>query len=51
MKKIRFGVVGSNFITDWVIAGAREDERFELTAIYSRTQERGEEFAAKHNIP
>lgn len=51
MKKIRFGVVGSNFITDWVLAGAREDERFELSAIYSRTRERGEEFAAKHNIP
>lgn len=51
MKKIRFGVVGSNFITDWVIEGAREDERFELAAIYSRTRERGEEFAAKHNIP
>lgn len=51
MKKIRFGVVGTNFITDWVIAGAREDERFELTAVYSRTQERGEEFAAKHGIP
>lgn len=51
MKKIRFGVVGSNFITDWVLEGAKEDERFELTAIYSRTRERGEEFAAKHNIP
>ena len=51
MKKIRFGVVGSNFITDWVLAGAKEDERFELAAIYSRTRERGEEFAAKHNIP
>ena len=51
MKKIRFGVVGSNFITDWVLAGAKEDERFELSAIYSRTRERGEEFAAKHNIP
>ena len=50
-KKIRFGVVGTNFITDWVIAGAREDERFELAAVCSRTQERGEEFAAKHNIP
>ena len=50
-KKIRFGVVGTNFITDWVIAGAREDERFSLTAVCSRTQERGEEFAAKHNIP
>ena len=50
-KKIRFGVVGTNFITDWVIAGAREDERFSLMAVCSRTQERGEEFAAKHNIP
>ena len=51
MEKIRFGVVGTNFITDWVIAGAREDERFELAAVYSRTRERGEEFAAKHSIP
>lgn len=51
MKKVRFGVVGTNFITDWVIAGAREDARFELTAVCSRTQERGEEFATKHNIP
>ena len=50
-KKIRFGVVGTNFITDWVIAGAREDERFEPAAVCSRTQERGAEFAAKHNIP
>ena len=51
MTKIRFGVVGTNFITDWVIAGAREDERFELAAVCSRTRERGEEFAAKHSIP
>lgn len=51
MNKVRFGVVGTNFITDWVIAGAREDERFELAAVCSRTRERGEEFAAKHSIP
>lgn len=51
MKQVRFGVVGTNFITDWVIAGAREDSRFCLTAVYSRTRERGEEFAARHNIP
>ena len=51
MKKIRFGVVGTNFITDWVIAGAREEERFELAAVCSRTQQRAEEFAAKYNIP
>ena len=51
MEKIRFGIVGTNFITDWVIAGAREDERFELSAVYSRTQERADEFAAKYQIP
>ncbi|MDH6358846.1 Gfo/Idh/MocA family oxidoreductase [Parabacteroides sp. PF5-9] len=51
MNKVRFGVVGTNFITDWVIAGARQDERFELTAVYSRTQETADAFAAKHAIP
>lgn len=51
MEKLRFGVVGTNFITDWVIAGARQDDRFELVAVYSRTQERADAFAAKHGIP
>jgi len=51
MNHLRFGVIGSNFITDWVIAGGREDERFELVAVYSRTQETADAFAAKHVIP
>ena len=51
MKKIRFGVVGTNNITDWVIDEGRQDERFELTAVCSRTQERADEFANKHSIP
>ena len=51
MDKVRFGVVGTNFITDWVIAGARQDERFELNAVYSRSQETADAFAAKHKIP
>jgi Predicted dehydrogenases and related proteins len=50
-NKVRFGVIGTNFISDWVIKGANEDERFELAAVYSRTREKGEEFAKKHNIP
>ncbi len=49
--KIRFGVIGTNFITDWVIAGGREDARFELAAVYSRTEETARAFAAKHRIP
>lgn len=50
MNKVRFGVVGTNFITDWMIAGALQDSRFELVAVCSRTQETADKFAAKHNI-
>ena len=31
--KIRFGVVGTNFITDWVIAGARQKNKIEKMEI------------------
>ena len=51
MQKIKFGVVGTNFITDWVIEGGREDERFELIAVCSRSEETAKAFATKHNIP
>ncbi len=51
MEKVRFGIVGTNFISDWVIAGARQDARFELAAVYSRKQETADAFAAKHAIP
>ena len=49
-KKVRFGVVGTNKITDWLLEGAKEDKRFELSAICSRTQERANEFAAKYGV-
>ena len=49
--KVRFGVIGTNFIVDKVLEAARLDHRFELTAIYSRTQESADEFAKKHNVP
>mgnify|MGYP002262864785 CR=1 FL=1 len=34
-----------------MLAGARQDARFEAVAICSRTQERADAFAAKHGIP
>ena len=34
-----------------MIAGARQDARFEQTAVYSRKQETADTFAAKHGIP
>jgi predicted dehydrogenase len=51
MQKVRFGVVGTNFITDWVIEGGREDGRFELVAVCSRSEHTARSFAEKHNIP
>jgi predicted dehydrogenase len=50
MKTTRFGVVGSNFITDRIIAAGRMDPRFELAGVYSRTRQRAQEYAAQHGI-
>ncbi len=50
-SKVRFGIIGTNFIVDTVLEAARLDPRFELTAIYSRTQESADAFAQKHGIP
>lgn len=50
-RKVRFGVVGTNVITDTVIKGGLQDDRFEVAAVCSRTHEKAEAFAAKYNIP
>lgn len=47
---IRFGVVGTNWITDRLIEAANYNAEFKLVAVYSRTQERAMEFAAKHGV-
>lgn len=49
-KKIKFGVIGTNFITDWMISAARNDPRFELAAVCSRHENTGLEFARKYEI-
>ncbi|WP_018885248.1 Gfo/Idh/MocA family protein [Paenibacillus massiliensis] len=48
---VRFGIIGTNWITERFIQAAQETDHFSLTAIYSRTEERGAEFAAKYNHP
>lgn len=45
---IRFGVVGTNWITDRFVQAGLENEEFLLTAVYSRTEEKGRAFAAKY---
>ncbi|KIL35584.1 oxidoreductase [Gordoniibacillus kamchatkensis] len=47
---LRFGVIGTNWITESFIAAARESGEAAVTAVCSRTAERAEEFAAKHGI-
>lgn len=48
---VRFGVIGTNWITDFFIEAGRELEGFEVTAVYSRTEERAKAFADTHQIP
>ncbi|PYI51023.1 Gfo/Idh/MocA family protein [Paenibacillus flagellatus] len=45
---IRFGVIGTNWITESFLEAAKTVDGFALTAVYSRTEERAREFAAKH---
>lgn len=47
---IRFGVIGTNWITDRFIKDASEHEQFTLAAVYSRTMEKGNEFARKYGV-
>lgn len=45
---IRFGIIGTNWITDHFLQAAREADFFTLAAVYSRTEERARQFADKH---
>lgn len=47
---VNIGIIGTNFITDRLIDGAKEVNDAKIAAVYSRTEERGREFANKHNI-
>ncbi|WP_276355645.1 Gfo/Idh/MocA family protein [Cohnella caldifontis] len=46
--KVRFGIIGTNWITDQFLESGREIGAFELAAVYSRTEERAREYAGKH---
>ncbi|MBD1383205.1 Gfo/Idh/MocA family protein [Metabacillus arenae] len=47
---IRFGIVGTNWITESFIKAASEHEDFQLSAVYSRTLDRAQEFASKFGL-
>ena len=50
MNKIRFGVIGTNNITQWFLNGSKNCDRFSLTAIYSRSKEKALEFGDKYGV-
>ncbi|OHS96691.1 oxidoreductase, NAD-binding domain protein [Tritrichomonas foetus] len=49
-KTLRFGVVGTGWITDTFIEAASFDKRAVFTAVFSRKLETAQSFARKHNI-
>ena len=48
---MKIGVIGSNFVSDWLCEAVQATGDFKLAAMYSRTQETGDAFAAKYGIP
>jgi len=48
---IRFAIIGTNWITERFLQAAQETDQFVLSAVYSRTEEKGKAFAAKYNNP
>ena len=50
MENIKLGVIGTNFVSDWLCDSVKEATGIELFALYSRTEEKGSAFAEKHGI-
>ena len=49
---LRFGIIGTNFISDWFVqACAEAGDAVTPVAVYSRSEERGRRFAARHALP
>lgn len=51
LQMIRFGIIGTNFVSDWMAEAIRMTEGVESGAVYSRKEETGKAFAKKHDIP
>lgn len=48
---MKFGTVGTGWITDEFVKGTRLIDNFNLGAVYSRNKETGEKFAQKYGCP
>ncbi len=50
MSDIRLGVVGTNFVSDWLASAVGECDGVTLSGVYSRDKERGADFAARNGV-
>ena len=46
--RVRFGIVGTGRISDWVLKGALQDPRFEAVAVCSRSRDNALRFVSAH---
>lgn len=49
-EPIKLGIVGTNFVSDWMCENTSISTGIANYAVFSRSYEHGEEFAAKHEI-
>ena len=47
---VRFGIIGTGRISDWVLKGAVQDPRIKIVAVCSRTVEAAEAFIARNPV-
>lgn len=47
---IRLGIIGRNFVVDWMLAAAAQVPALQPVAVYSRSMETGREFAEKYGL-
>ena len=48
---LKLGIIGRNFVVDWMLAAAEQVADLQPVAIYSRSMETGREFAEKYHLP
>lgn len=48
MKKINFGIIGTSNISRWFLNGAKKVNEFNLSCVYSRSEEKAREFANEY---
>lgn len=47
---VKFGVIGTGRISDWVLKGAEQDARIKITAVCSRTVQAAEAFVKRNHL-